>query len=145
MVDIYYCMKTVKESNIGLSYGRGYVYSIQYHIVFCTKYRLPVLCNGLDAFVKNELKEIADTLNFTITAVEVMPDHVHILIECTPQLFIPTAIKIIKGNIARKLFLRFPNLKKKLYGGHLWNPSYCVTTVSDRTTEMIKHYINNQQ
>ena len=54
-------------------------------------------------------------------------------------------IKIMKGGIARKLFLLHPEMKKKLWGGHLWNPSYCAVTVSDRSREQVEHYIESQK
>lgn len=72
-------------------------------------------------------------------------DHIHMLIECSPQHFIPTIMKALKGNSARFLFKEFPALKDELWGGHLRNPSYFVCTVSERTEEQIKTYINNQQ
>ena len=56
---------------------------------------------------------------------EVMPDHIHLLVDCRPQFYISDMIKIMKGNIARQMFLAHPELKKELWGGHLWNPSYC--------------------
>jgi putative transposase len=58
---------------------------------------------------------------------------------------IPEMIKIMKGGIARKLFLMYPEMKKQLWGGHLWNPSYCVVTVSDRSRDMVEHYIESQK
>jgi ferredoxin len=54
-------------------------------------------------------------------------------------------IKIMKGGIARKLFLMYPEMKKQLWDGHLWNPSYCVVTVSDRSRDMVEHYIESQR
>ena len=66
-----------KEKN-DMTYGRGYVYSLQYHIVWCTKYRKQVL-------------------------------------------------------------------KQQLWGGHLWNPSYCVVTVSDRSYDQVKRYVEGQK
>lgn len=36
-------------------------------------------------------------------------------------------------------------LKKELWGGHLWNPSYCAVNVSDRSREQVEHYIRNQK
>ena len=63
---------------------------------------------------------------------EAMPDHIHLLVDCRPQFYISDMIKIMKGNIARQMFLAHPELKKELWGGHLWNPSYCAVTVSDR-------------
>ena len=110
-------------------YGRGYVYSLQYHIVWCTKYRKPVLTGGLDDEIKRYLAEISKQYQFTITAMEVMPDHIHLLVDCKPQFMPSDMIKILKGNTARWLFLAHPELKKDLWGGHLWNLSNCVVTV----------------
>lgn len=115
-----------------LTYGRGYVYSLQYHIVWCTKYCRCVLKDGIDEELKRYLHEIADEYHFSIIAMEVMPDHIHM-------------IKILKGNTARWLFMRHPELKKQLWGGHLWNPSYCIVTVSDRSFDMVKKCINSQK
>ena len=128
-----------------LSYGRGYVYSLQYHLVWCTKYRRKVLINGADVDCKKLLQELAQEYQFQILAMEVMPDHIHLLIDAKPQFCIPDMIKIMKGGIARKLFLLHPEMKKKLWGGHLWNPSYCAVTVSDRSREQVEHYIESQK
>ena len=87
---------------MNINFGRGYVYSIQYHIVWCVK-------------------------------------------QCSPQHFIPNILKIFKGISARKLFLKHPEIKNKLWNGHLWNPSYFVATVSENTEEQIKRYIQTQK
>ena len=128
-----------------LTYGRGYVYSLQYHIVWCTKYRKPILKGGIDEDVKQMLQEIAEEYHFTILAMEVMPDHIHLLLDCRPQFMISDMVKIMKGNTARWLLLKRPELKKSLWGGHLWNPSYCAVTVSDRSREQGEYYIRSQK
>ena len=128
-----------------LTYGRGYVYSLQYHIVWCVKYRRSVLVGEVEDDLKACLYEIADEYGFSIVALETMPDHVHMLVDCRPQFFPSDMIKIIKGNTARRLFIKHPELKTKLWGGHLWNPSYCIVTVSDRSFEMVRHYIESQK
>lgn len=133
------------SSSNGLAYGRGYVYSLQYHLVWCTKYRKSVFQDKLAEEVKTNLKTIAGELEFTIDAMEVMPDHIHLLISAKPQLRISDAMKIIKGNLARWLFLKHPEIKNQLWGGHLWNPSYCAITVSDRSRDQIRHYIETQK
>lgn len=133
----------IKEN--GLTYGRGYVYSLQYHIVWCTKYRRRVLCDGIDEELEQYLLRMAEDYRFAIPAMEVMPDHVHLLVDCSPQFELPRMLKILKGNTARWLFLAHPELKKQLWGGHLWNPSYCVVTVSDRSREMVEKYIDSQK
>ena len=133
------------NSDSGLTYGRGYVFKIQYHIVWCVKYRRSVLCGEIETALKEELQICANDLGFQIVAMECMPDHVHLLIDCSPQHYIPTIIKILKGNTARRLFLKYPSLKEQLWDGHLWNPSYFVTTVSENTASKIEEYIQHQK
>lgn len=128
-----------------VTYGRGYVYSIKYHIVWCTKYRHKVLVNEIDDKLKEIIEGIANDNNFTIEEMETDLDHIHLLISCSPQHYIPNLIKALKGVSARLLFKEFPELKNKLWGGHLWNPSYFVATVSENTEEQIREYIKSQK
>ena len=69
----------------------------QYHLVWCTKYRKKVLRDGIDTECREMLEEMAGEYKFTITAMEVMPDHIHLLVDCRPQFYIPDMIKIMKG------------------------------------------------
>lgn len=125
--------------------GRGYVYSIQYHIVWCVKYRRKILFGEVEKSLKEILLKIATDNKFEITEMETDKDHIHLLVECSPQHQIPNIIKALKGVSARLLFLKHPNIKKYLWGGHLWNPSYFVATVSENTEEQIRKYIQNQK
>jgi len=143
--NIYMGKMFENSDNNNLTYGRGYVYSLQYHIVWCTKYRRKVLVNGVDDECRLLLAGLSEEYRFRILAMEVMPDHIHLLIEARPQFFIPDMVKIMKGNLARRLFMDHPDMKKKLWGGHLWNPSYCVVTVSERSREQVEHYIESQK
>ena len=147
--DIWYYSYMDKEAGFivkdELTYGRGYVYSLQYHLVWCTKYRKKVLRGEIDAECREMLAALAEEYKFGIMAMEVMPDHIHLLVDCRPQFYIPDMIKIMKGNLARRLFIRHPELKKQLWGGHLWNPSYCAVTVSDRSREQVERYILTQK
>lgn len=128
-----------------VTHGRGYVYSLQYHIVWCTKYRKKIFYGNIEKDLEGYLKETAKILQMEILAMEIMPDHIHILADCKPQLRLSDAIKVLKGNTSRWLFLVHPEIKRKLWGGHLRNPSYFVATVSDRSREQITAYINNQK
>ena len=105
MFDIFLCiwytifmkkdMCTINKN--GLSYGRGYVYSLQYHLVWCTKYRKKVLKDGIDVECKEMLESLAQEYKFQILAMEVRPDHIHLLVDCRPQFYISDMIKIMKG------------------------------------------------
>lgn len=126
--------------------GRGYVYSIQYHIVWCVKYRHKVLNSKIETRLKETLHKIAEDNQFSILEINGDLDHIHLLIDCSPQHTIPNIIKALKGVSARILIKEFGSeLKQKLWGGHLWNPSYFIATVSENTEEQIKKYIQNQK
>lgn len=91
-------------------------------------------------------KKIANNNNFSIIEVNTDLDHVHLLIDCTPQHYIPDMIKALKGVSARLLMKEYGCvLKSKLWGGHLWDPSYFIATVSESTKEQIRKYIKNQK
>lgn len=127
-------------------HGRGYVYSIKYHIVWCVKYRRKVITIDVEKTLEQLLNKIAKDNKVKIIEFNTDLDHVHLLIEATPQTYLPNIIKAFKGVTARLLFKQYGSkLKSKLYGGHLWNPSYFVATVSENTKEQIKQYIKSQK
>lgn len=128
-----------------IHYGRGYVYSIQYHIVWCVKYRRKILTDKIEQRLVEILQKIAEENGFVIQEINGDLDHIHLLIECSPQHYIPDIIKALKGVSARLLFKQYPELKKQLWAGHLWNPSYFVATVSENTEEQIRNYIRSQK
>ncbi len=129
-----------------LTYGRGYVYSIQYHIVWCVKYRYEIISDDIEKRLVEILNKIANDNGFQILECNTEKDHIHLLISCSPQHYIPDIIKALKGVSARLLLKEFgEGLRKKLWEGHLWNPSYFVATVSEYTEEQIRNYIQNQK
>lgn len=129
-----------------LTYGRGYVYAIQYHIVWCVKYRRKILTTDIEESLKLYLQKIAADNNFIIEEMNGDLDHIHLLVSCSPQHYIPDMIKALKGVSARLLMKEYGNnLRNKLWGGHIWNPSYYVATVSENTEKQIKEYIQKQK
>lgn len=132
--------------NMEIKTGRGYVYLIQYHIVWCVKYRHKVLTPSIEKRLIQILQKIAEENQFSILEINTDLDHVHLLIDCSPQHYIPNIIKALKGVSARLLMKEYGCvLKNQLWGGHLWNPSYFVATVSENTEEQIRKYIQNQK
>ena len=129
-----------------LTYGRGYVYSIQYHIVWCVKYRRKVLVGDIEKSLYELLNKIAKENDFQIIECNGEADYIHLLIDCSPQHYIPDMLKALKGVSARLLMKQYGDeLKSKLWGGHLWNPSYYIATVSENTESQIRQYIQNQK
>jgi len=91
------------------------------------------------------LRKLCEWKSVRILEAECCADHIHMLVECRPQFYISDMIKIMKGNLARQMFLVHPELKKELWEGHLWNPSYYAVTVSDRSREQVSAYIEGQK
>ena len=119
------------------------VYSCKYHVVFCPKYRRSVLVDGVDERFRQIARQVADDLHFEIIEMEVMPDHVHMLLEVDPQLGIHKAVKRIKGRTSHDLREEFPWLKRRLPS--LWTNSYFVSTVGGAPLSIVKQYIENQK
>lgn len=123
--------------------NRNVVYSCKYHVVWCPKYRRPVLIDGVDDRLKEICHEVADELHFEIIEMEVMPDHVHMLLEVDPQLGIHRAVKRMKGRSSHDLRQEFPWLRSRI--PTLWTNSYFVSTVGGAPLEAVKRYIENQR
>lgn len=128
------------------NYGRGYVYSLQYHIVWCVKYRKKIITEEVENELYTILKKVAKDNGFEILEFNTDKDHVRLLVNCTPQNFIPDMIKALKGVSARLLRKRFrTEFEKELWGKSVWNPSYFVATVSENTESQIRRYIQEQK
>ncbi len=82
---------------------------------------------------------------FDIAVQEVQPDHVHLFIRAHPKFAPSTITKVLKGITAKKLFEEFPELRSKLWNGHLWNPSYYIGTCGDCSKEVVTKYIETQK
>ena len=119
------------------------VYSYKYHVVWCPKYRRKVLVDGVDARLKEFIDEICHELRIDVIEMEIMPDHVHLLIEVEPQFGIHKAVKQIKGRTSRILRQEFICLRSRLPS--LWTNSYFVSTVGGVPLSVIKQYIENQK
>ena len=119
------------------------VYSCKYHVVWCPKYRRSVLINGVDVRLKELIIETCKLHNVELIEMEVMPDHVHLLMEVDPQFGIHKAVKRIKGYSSKVLRSEFPWLRSRL--PTLWSNSYFVSTVGDLSLSAIKQYIENQK
>lgn len=123
-------------------------YDLKYHIVWIPKYRRSLLTGEIAERLKEILSQIADEYHFNIIAMEVMPDHVHILIEAPPK-YAPSKIvgylKGISSRILRKEFLT--EIKKYIWKENtLWARGYYIATLADGlTTDIVQEYINNQR
>ena len=128
---------------MGCKTNNNVVYSCKYHVVWCPKYRRKVLVDGVDERLKEIAQAVAEEMSFEIIEMEVMPDHVHMLVEVDPQLGIHKAVKRIKGRSSHDLREEFPWLRRRLPS--LWTNSYFVSTVGGAPRAAARRYIESQK
>ena len=131
------------EFKVRYKSNNNVVYSCKYHVIWCPKYRRSVLVDQIEHRLKEIIQDIANNHGSEIIELEVMPDHVHLLIEVDPQYGIHKLIKSMKGVSSRTLRAEFPALKSRL--PTLWSNSYFVSTVGGAPLEIVKQYIENQK
>ena len=125
---------------------RGYVYNFHFHLVWVTKYRKVIFNTPREVNEMLELlKAIALKHDITIEQAEVMPEHVHLLLSFKPKYSPASIVKILKGSSARLWFVRHPETKQIVWGGHLWSPSYYMSTLGDMSKKTVEKYIQNQR
>ncbi len=123
--------------------NRNIVYSCKYHVVFCPKYRRKLLIDGVDIRLKELVIQVCEKENIDLFEMEVMPDHVHLLLEVDPQYGINRAVKQIKGVTSHVLRIEFPWIKSKV--PTLWTNSYFVSTLGGAPLSAVRQYIESQK
>ena len=117
-------------------YTHRFVYNFHYHLILVTRYRHQTFATKkLADEMKDILRMVAKDNDIVMEKMEVMPDHVHVLISFPPS-------KALKG-----IFLkRHPKIRQSEYwGGHLWSPSYYMSTLGNMSKDVVGNYINNQK
>lgn len=122
---------------------RTLVYSCQYHVIFCSKYRRKVLQEGIDERFKQLVLEKQEEYNYLVLEMEVMPDHVHLLLDTCPADNINLIVSRIKGYTAHELRQEFPSLVSRIPS--LWTRSRFISTVGSVSLEVVKRYIEDQK
>lgn len=127
----------------GYKSNNNIVYSSKYHVVWCPKYRRKVLEGPIAKRCEQVLRQTAKKYRADIIALEIMPDHVHLLVEVDPQFGIHRLIKNLKGVTSHTLRKEFASLVSRLPS--LWTNSYFVSTVGGAPLSVIKQYVENQK
>ncbi len=122
-------------------YGSHTVFKIEYHFVWVTKYRYPLLKGDVGERVRELVRQVCQAFEIQIVRGVVSKDHVHILVSAPPSIAPSEIMRRIKGRTASKLFQEFPLLKKRYWGQHFWARGYFCATVGDLTEDMIAQYL----
>jgi putative transposase len=119
------------------------VYSCQYHVIFCPKYRRPVLGDAIAARLKELVLAKQDEYGYTVLGMIVMPDHVHLLLDVDPRMGIASVVAKIKGYTSHELRAQFPWLRRRL--PTLWTRSKFISSVGAVTLDVVQDYIASQK
>lgn len=121
-------------------------YNINYHFVWCSKYRRPIFNDHLAIHLRIMITQICSDYYYDLLALEIMPAHIHLFLSAPPQIAPTDIVKTIKSITAIKIFHTFPKLKKQqFWGSGLWLKGYYVGTAGTVTAETIRKYIENQK
>lgn len=125
--------------------GSSSVYTLNYHLIICIKYRRKVLNNQeIINHLKERTKKIAEGFEVTIINQECDLDHTHILFKATPKTNLIKFINALKGATSNAIRHRFPEVKKFLWKDIFWSKSYCLITTGQTTLDQLKKYVESQ-
>jgi len=121
----------------------------KYHVVFCPKYRYKILQEDVKAYViQQTYRQCNQKDGVEVLEINVQPDHGHVILEIPPKYSVSEMIGFLKGKLALRLFDRFPALRKRYWGQHVWSRGYCVSTVGldeDRIRKYVKWQNEKEQ
>lgn len=128
------------------THGRTCVYNINYHIIWCVKYRKNVLNSAIETRLYELFDEIGKDKGFSVIESKVEnQDHIHCFISAPPKISVTQIVKYLKGISGRRLLEEFPELRKSLWKGQLWNNSYFCETIGSTSEENSRKYIERQR
>jgi REP element-mobilizing transposase RayT len=128
-----------------LDKGAHSVYALQYHLVQVVKYRRDIFVDEkLVDFLKKVVREISETFSVEVLDFECDKDHFHMIFKAKPTLDLPKYVNAIKTISSREIQRSFPEVKEKLWKGHVWSPSYFLASTGQVTLDILKKYVENQ-
>lgn len=123
---------------------RTNVYDFNFHLVWVTKYRKGVFTEKtIREDMKEILRKLAEDNDIVIQNIEILPDHIHLMVSFHPKYSASKVVQTLKGGSARMWFKQYPETKEELWGGHLWSGSYFMSTLGNVSKHIVKEYIKN--
>lgn len=127
-------------------HARTCVYNINYHIIWCTKYRRKVLNREISERLYELLRETGELKGFSVVEAKTgEEDHIHCFVSAPPKLSVTDIVRWLKGISGRRIMMEYPEISRYLWNGHLWNGSYFAETIGSVSEENIIKYIERQK
>ena len=120
------------------------IYECKYHIVFCPKYRYKILQDEVRQYVTQQIHRLCNQKDgVEVLEVNAQADHVHVVLSIPPKYAVSELMGFLKGKLALRLFDKFPELRRRYWGQHVWSRGYCVSTIG-LDEERIRKYVKWQ-
>jgi putative transposase len=129
--------------SVTLRSNSNVVFQCAFHVVWCPKYRRRVLGGRIEERLEQLIREVVEERGAWLVALEVMPDHVYLLVEVDPQYGVHKLVKAVKGRTSRVLREEFPSLRSRL--PTLWTNSYFVATTGGAPLAAVERYVEQQK
>ena len=134
------------EIESDLRHGRHCVFKMHVHLVFVTKYRRNVFTKEVLDDLKIFFEKVCLDFESELVELDGEDDHVHLLVNYPPKVSVSALVNSLKGVSSRMIRKKnYPSIKKKLWGGALWSPSYFAGSCGGAPIEIIRQYIEQQQ
>ena len=120
------------------------LYECKYHVIFCPKYRYKILQAEIVEYVIQQIYQLCGQKDgVAVIELNVQADHIHLIVSIPPKYAVSKFMGYLKGKLALKLFDRYPKLRQRYWGQHLWSRGYCVSTIG-LDEERIRKYVKWQ-
>jgi len=134
------------EPDPNIRRGRSVIYNLHAHLVFTPKYRRGVFTGEILVRCEEVMREVCVDFGAELAEFNGETDHVHLLVRYPPQVALSRLVGSLKGVSARRLRQEYPgHVRKHLWGGHLWSPSYFAASCGGAPLAIVKEYIEQQK
>ena len=134
------------KKNNDIRHGRHCLFLMHVHLVFVTKYRREVFTKEILDDLRLIFSNVCIDFESQLVEFDGEDDHVHLLVNYPPKVAISKLANSLKGVSSRLIRKKnYPSIRKKLWGGALWSPSYFSGSCGGAPISIIRQYIEEQQ
>ena len=119
------------------------VYSCQYHVLFCSKWRRKVLAGQVAEHLRTLIEEKQEEFGYRLLGIDVTLDHVHLLLEIPPDESVGSVVKRIKGHTSHVLRGTYPELRSRI--PTLWTRVSFISSMGNVALNDIEVFLDEQR
>lgn len=125
--------------------GSSTKHKLVYHLVLLPKYRRRVLIGEVGNRIRSLFYEACEINKWWIHEIEVMEDHVHVMLQIKPNDTLSKVVQVLKGGSSRYIRKEYPELEEFLWGDSFWSDGYFAETSGKMDERMLQRYIKTQR